>query len=127
MDEDGGRVVGNHIDAAELLHEHDNPCGQGCASVPWDREELGEHCEEVLPLLDLVLEGDPHVRVVEISCCLEIGVAKGLEGSERLFDFAVLNEPPGGFWAEVDLQADNDWKDYCGAKLETPGEVAGNG
>ena len=37
-----GGVVRDDVDAAELLHEHDDEGAQGGATVTWNGEEFGE-------------------------------------------------------------------------------------
>ena len=40
LEEDVGGVVRDNVDAAELLHEHENEGGEGCPTVSWDCEEF---------------------------------------------------------------------------------------
>ena len=58
--EDVGGVVGDDVDAAELLHEHDDDGGEGGAAVTWDGEELKE---EVTASLDLFFSFEEDVDV----------------------------------------------------------------
>ena len=58
--EDVGGVVGDDVDAAELLHEHDDDGGEGGAAVTRDGEELDDQIAAGLDLL-LGLEEDVDV------------------------------------------------------------------
>ena len=123
VDEDGGRVVGNDVDTAKLLHEHDNPSGKRGPAVTWDAEELPEHGEEVLAAVDTLLDFDTDVAVVEIAGGLDVRGAESLEGAESLCHLAVLDEPSGRFRAEVDLTHDDQGEHDGRTKHETPGQI----
>lgn len=71
--EDSGRIVGNDIDTTELLHKHNDPGGQGSATVARNSEKLQEHGEEVLSLVDLPLQLHGYISIIQVSRCLNIG------------------------------------------------------
>ncbi len=95
LDEDGGRVVGNHVDATKLLSEHDNPGRQCRSAVARDSEQFDELSEQVLALVGLAFQLHPYMSIVGIPCCLHVREPKTLERSERLIGMAMLNVPPG--------------------------------
>lgn len=57
LGEDGRGVVGDDVDTAELLHEHDDVGGESSAAVTGYGEELEEASEEVPALGDDFLLG----------------------------------------------------------------------
>lgn len=71
--EDGGGVVGDDVDAAELLHEHQDPGGPRRAAVSRHREEFPDH---VAAGGGLALDLDVDVAVVEVAGSLDLGGAQ---------------------------------------------------
>lgn len=121
--EDRRRIVGNDVHSAELLHEHDDPARKGRTGITRDGKELHEHCEEVLPLVDLPLELDIHVGIVEISGSLQIGPSEGPERLKGLVDLVVLDQPTRRLGAEVHLSANNNRKDHGRTEHEAPRKI----
>lgn len=93
-------VVGDNVDAAELLHEHHDAGGEHGATIPADAEELdngglaGRHIRFFL---------EECVDHEEIASCLQLSVAESAKGVVRFAVASAADEPTGRFGAEKDL------------------------
>ena len=68
LQEDSGGVIGDNVNTAELLHEHDETRGLGSAPVSWDAEELQD---EVATFLNIRFGLEKSVHVEHITSGLE--------------------------------------------------------
>ena len=67
------------------------------------------------------------MHVVQVASCLQGGVAKAEKGPESIVVAVLLNIPAWRFRAEVHANHKRNGWDESGAKLKTPGDVAGVG
>ena len=88
--EDGGTVVRDDVDAAELLHEHDYAGGQRSAAVAGDGEEFDESGPAGR---DGGFFLEEHVDEEEITRGLESGVAETAERFVRVDVASAADEP----------------------------------
>lgn len=80
----------DYVDAAELLHEHDEEGGLGGAAVALDGEEF---LEEILAFAFGGFDFEQLVGVVHIACSLDFVLAESLESFEGFVVAAFFHVP----------------------------------
>ncbi|KAH3664018.1 hypothetical protein OGAPHI_004732 [Ogataea philodendri] len=118
VQEDGGRIVRDDVDSAELLHEHADPRANGTVSVSSHGDHLLELGEERAAHFSLLEQ--QNVRVECVSGGLQRGVSHLDQRVKRIPVSAFTHEPSWGLWTERNLGENHKRRQARRSQHQTP-------